>query len=57
MFRGDLHLALASYNAGEHVVQRYGNRIPPYPETEAYVPRVLRYYTQLKQQPATPQRL
>ena len=48
MFEGDLQLALAGYNAGEHVVVRYGNRIPPYAETQAYVPRVLRYYAELK---------
>lgn len=48
-FNGDVRLALASYNAGEHVVVRHGNRIPPYVETQAYVPRVLSYYAQLKQ--------
>jgi soluble lytic murein transglycosylase-like protein len=46
MFGGDLSLALAGYNAGEGAVQRYGNRIPPYAETQAYVPRVLAYYKQ-----------
>jgi soluble lytic murein transglycosylase-like protein len=48
MFDGDLRLALAGYNAGENVVIRYGNRIPPYPETRAYVPRVLAFYEQLR---------
>jgi len=48
MFDGDLRLALAGYNAGENVVVRYGNRIPPYPETRAYVPRVLAHYDQLR---------
>jgi soluble lytic murein transglycosylase-like protein len=46
MFGGDLRLALAGYNAGEGAVQRYGNRIPPYAETQAYVPRVLAFYKQ-----------
>ena len=48
MFEGNLTLALAGYNAGEGVVFRYGKRIPPYPETEAYVPRVLQQYEQLR---------
>lgn len=40
MFGDDLALALAAYNAGENAVKRYGNRIPPYPETERYVQKV-----------------
>lgn len=48
LFEGDLRLALASYNAGENAVLRYGRRIPPYAETQAYVPRVLRYYDGLR---------
>ncbi len=48
MFDGDLALALASYNAGENAVIRFGRKVPPYPETRAYVPRVLRYYESLK---------
>ena len=42
-FDGDLHLALAGYNAGENAVERYRG-IPPYPETRAYVRQVLRRY-------------
>jgi soluble lytic murein transglycosylase-like protein len=44
MFDNDLKLAIAAYNAGENAVIRSGKRIPPYRETQAYVPRVLRLY-------------
>lgn len=47
-FQGDLELALAGYNAGENAVIRHGNRIPPFAETRAYVPRVLNYYDQFR---------
>jgi soluble lytic murein transglycosylase-like protein len=40
-FEGDTELALAGYNAGERAVERYSG-VPPYPETEAYVRKVLR---------------
>ncbi len=40
----DLSLALAAYNAGENAVIKYGRKIPPYPETQQYVRRVLQYY-------------
>ncbi len=41
-FSGNLHLAIAAYNAGENAVIRYGG-IPPYRETQIYVRRVLSY--------------
>ena len=45
-FDGDLRLALAGYHAGEGAVQQYGNRIPPYRETQTYVQRVTNFLTQ-----------
>lgn len=43
LFGNDLRLALAAYNAGEGAVLKYG-KIPPYAETQSYVPKVLAYY-------------
>ena len=40
-FNGDLKLTLAAYNAGESAVVRHGNRVPPFAETQQYVPKVL----------------
>jgi soluble lytic murein transglycosylase-like protein len=48
MFRGKLDLALAAYNAGEGAVQRAGNQIPNYRETQNYVATVLQLYQLLK---------
>ena len=43
-FNDRLELALAAYNAGPGAVEKYDG-IPPYPETQAYIERVMRLYT------------
>lgn len=48
LFGSDTRLALAAYNAGENNVIKYGNHIPPFRETIAYVPRVIGYYREYK---------
>ncbi len=42
-FHGNLALALAAYNAGEHRVEQY-RTLPPIDETRHYVTKVLRFY-------------
>jgi len=44
MFGGKVDLALAAYNAGEGAVMKYGNRIPPYKETQEYVRNITARY-------------
>lgn len=48
MFPGRMDLALAAYNAGEGAVQRAGNQIPAFKETQNYVRTVMGLYAQLK---------
>jgi soluble lytic murein transglycosylase-like protein len=42
-FSDNLALALAAYNAGERAVVQHGG-IPPYPETQQYVTKVMSFY-------------
>jgi soluble lytic murein transglycosylase-like protein len=47
-FDNNIELAVAAYNAGENAVIRHGRKIPPYRETQAYVPKVLRLYNKYR---------
>lgn len=48
-FNGRVDLVLAGYNAGEGAVMKFGNRVPPYRETQNYVKRIgYRYRRGLK---------
>ncbi|MBH3431157.1 MAG: lytic transglycosylase domain-containing protein [Pseudomonas sp.] len=47
MFDNDITLAVAAYNAGPDAVMRRGS-VPPYAETQRYVPKVLRQYRRLQ---------
>jgi hypothetical protein len=44
MFGGRVDLVLASYNAGEGAVMKYGRQVPPYRETREYVKKIGKRY-------------
>ena len=48
MFDNDIALAVAAYNAGPDAVLSRGRVIPPFAETQRYVPSVLRQYRLLQ---------
>jgi hypothetical protein len=39
-YRGNLRLAIASYNAGPAAIANYGGKVPPFRETQGYVKKV-----------------
>ena len=47
-YHNNVTLALAAYNAGPEKVQRYGNQVPPYQETQKYIDRIARGYAKIK---------
>jgi soluble lytic murein transglycosylase-like protein len=53
LYKNDLALTLAAYNAGPESVQHYGQRVPPFAETISYVQRVKQTYSQRKSGIAT----
>jgi soluble lytic murein transglycosylase-like protein len=48
LFKGDVRLALAGYNAGEGAVMKYGYQVPPYSETREYVRRIANRYSMIR---------
>jgi len=48
LFDNDIALAVAAYNAGPDAVLSRGRVIPPFAETQRYVPNVLRQYRRLQ---------
>ena len=51
MFGGQVNLVLASYNAGEGAVLKYGRNVPPYRETREYVKKIGKRYGLSGRQP------
>lgn len=49
LFQGDMVKMVAAYNAGPDAVRKYGGQVPPYPETQAYVRKVLQLYFHYKE--------
>ncbi|MFJ4374911.1 lytic transglycosylase domain-containing protein [Pseudomonas japonica] len=48
LFDNDITLAVAAYNAGPQAVLSRGGVVPPFAETQRYVPSVLRQYRRLQ---------
>jgi len=47
-FNGNIPLALAAYNAGAGAVKKYGNKVPPYKETQNYVKNIMKTYNSVR---------
>jgi soluble lytic murein transglycosylase-like protein len=48
MFKNDIRLAVAAYNAGENAVIKHGRNIPPYRETKVFVAKVMTLYRKFR---------
>ena len=49
LYDGDMVKMIAAYNAGPDAVAKFGGQVPPYPETQAYVKKVIQLYYQYKE--------
>jgi soluble lytic murein transglycosylase-like protein len=49
IYDGDMVKMVAAYNAGPEAVARFKGEVPPYPETQSYVKKVLSLYFQYKE--------
>ena len=51
LFKGDIKLAVAAYNAGENAVIKYNDQVPPYKETKNYVKKVFKFLEYYRDRP------
>ncbi len=52
-FDNNIELAIAGYNAGGGAVEKYGNKIPPFTETQSYVRKVIELYQKYPKETAS----